>query len=301
MPRKAQHTDEGEWSRGETTYSSRHSQDFGGTEEEDTHPSYRLAPRHSKTRVQYFQHPDVANFHYGERHPMKPHRLALTAHLVLGYGLHHHMDMFAPREATREELETFHAPDYLDFLSRVSPTTASTFSSSYSRYNIGDDCPIFDGMYDFCRLYAGSSIEAARRLNASSTDVAINWSGGLHHAKKAEASGFCYVNDIVLAALELLRYHPRVLYVDIDIHHGDGVQEAFFTTDRVMTVSFHKYNGDFFPGTGPMSEVGLGDGEHYALNIPLDDGVDDAQYVYLFKSVMEGVMQSYRPSAIILQ
>ena len=87
-------------------------------------------------------------------------------------------------------------------------------------------------------------------LSPQSCDVAINWAGGLHHAKKFEASGFCYVNDIVIAILELLKYHPRVLYVDIDIHHGDGVQEAFYLTDRVMTVSFHKYGNLFFPGTG---------------------------------------------------
>jgi hypothetical protein len=92
-----------------------------------------------------------------------------------------------------------------------------------------------------------------------------------------------------------------VLYIDIDIHHGDGVQEAFYTTDRVMTVSFHKYNGDFFPGTGSLDEIGSGQGKHFALNVPLHDGIDDARYVELFKSVMEGVLQAYRPAAIVLQ
>ena len=140
---------------------------------------------------------------------------------------------------------------------------------------------MFDGMYDYCSIYSGGSIgqqhnchthtsastallasvlslftcyncifdcvsDGAMKLNHGQVDIAINWSGGLHHAKKSEASGFCYINDIVLAILELLKYHPRVLYIDIDIHHGDGVEEAFYTTDRVMTVSFHKF-GDFFP------------------------------------------------------
>lgn len=91
----------------------------------------------------------------------------------------------------------------------------------------------------------------AVKLNKQATEIAVNWAGGLHHAKKSEASGFCYVNDIVLAILELLKYHQRVLYIDIDIHHGDGVEEAFYTTDRVMTVSFHKY-GEYFPGTGDL-------------------------------------------------
>lgn len=97
--------------------------------------------------------------------------------------------------------------------------------------------------------------EGAARLNRGLCDIAINWAGGLHHAKKAEASGFCYVNDIVLGILELLRYYARVLYIDIDVHHGDGVEEAFYTTDRVMTVSFHKY-GEFFPGTGELKVIG---------------------------------------------
>ena len=121
-------------------------------------------------------------------------------------------------------------------------------------------------------------MEGASFLNNEQCDIAINWSGGLHHAKKFEASGFCYVNDIVIAILELLKvlevahahvesflisffqYHRRVLYIDIDIHHGDGVQEAFYLTDRVMTVSFHKYGNYFFPGTGDMYEIGAESG-----------------------------------------
>jgi len=104
--------------------------------------------------------------------------------------------------------------------------------------------------WQFCQTYGGGSLGAAHKLNQKSVDMAVNWAGGLHHAKKSEASGFCYVNDIVLAILELLKYHQRVLYVDIDIHHGDGVEEAFYTTDRVMTVSFHKFGEGYFPGTG---------------------------------------------------
>jgi len=103
-----------------------------------------------------------------------------------------------------------------------------------------------------------------------------------------EASGFCYVNDIVLAILELLKYHQRVLYIDIDVHHGDGVEEAFYTTNRVMTVSFHRF-GDFFPGTGDIRDKGFGEGENYALNIPLNSGIDDDSYFHLFKTIMSEV------------
>lgn len=136
---------------------------------------------------------------------------------------------------------------------------------------------MFDGLYEFCQLSSGGSVAAAVKLNKQAADIAVNWAGGLHHAKKSEASGFCYVNDIVLAILELLKYHQRVLYIDIDIHHGDGVEEAFYTTDRVMTVSFHKY-GEYFPGTGDLRDIGAGRGKYYSLNFPLRDGIDDHCY-----------------------
>ncbi len=156
-------------------------------------------------------------------------------------------------------------------------------------------------MYDFATIYAGCSLDASRKLVSGLSDIAINWSGGLHHAKKSEPSGFCYVNDIVLGILNLLRVHPRVLYIDIDVHHGDGVQEAFYLTDRVMTLSFHKYNGEYFPGTGNYDEVGLGRGKHFALNVPLRDGIDDDSYIRLFKSIVEPVISTYQPSAIVQQ
>ncbi|KAJ8095287.1 histone deacetylase [Marasmius tenuissimus] len=168
-------------------------------------------------------------------------------------------------------------------------------------FNCVEDCPIFSDMFDFCRMYAGGSLAGARKLCAGTTDIAINWSGGLHHAKRGEASGFCYVNDIVLGILEMLRYYPRVLYIDIDIHHGDGVELAFYQSDRVMTVSFHKYTGDFFPGTGKLDDNGQGPGKYYSLNVPLLDGIDDDMYLAIFKSVIGDAVSAYRPSAIVLQ
>jgi histone deacetylase 1/2 len=118
--------------------------------------------------------------------------------------------------------------------------------------------------------------------------------------QKTEASGFCYINDIVLAILELLKEHQRVLYIDIDIHHGDGVEEAFYTTDRVMTCSFHKF-GEYFPGTGHLADVGQAEGKYYALNVPLKDGIDDASYEALFKPIMAKVMEVFKPEAIVFQ
>ncbi|ODV84246.1 hypothetical protein CANARDRAFT_29398 [[Candida] arabinofermentans NRRL YB-2248] len=251
--------------------------------------------------VSYHYNPDVTQYHYGVRHPMKPFRLMLTDHLVIAYKLYEQMDIYKPRRATKEELLEFHSDDYVKFLETVTPENATKLAQTLKKFNIGDDCPVFDGMYDYCQIYAGASLDASRKLISGMSDIAINWSGGLHHAKKHEPSGFCYVNDIVLSILDLLRVHPRVLYIDIDLHHGDGVQEAFYLTDRVMTVSFHKYNGEFFPGTGNHDETGLSKGKHFTLNVPLQDGIDDESYTRLFKSIMEPVIANFKPTAIVQQ
>ncbi|KAI9099314.1 hypothetical protein DFS34DRAFT_64267 [Phlyctochytrium arcticum] len=257
---------------------------------------------HSKPRVAYFFNEEVSSFHYGEGHPMKPARLALTHNLVMSYGLDKKMMVFRPRAATESEIAAFHADDYVEFLKRVNVDNVSRYSTHLTRYNIGvEDCPVFDGVFDFCQIYTGASLEAARKLQQGVADIAVNWSGGLHHAKKWEASGFCYVNDIVLAILELLRTHPRVLYVDIDVHHGDGVQEAFYLSNRVMTVSFHRYDGHFFPGSGSIDEKGRGKGKHYAINVPLAEFIDDDAYAYIFQNVMTDTMAMFRPSVVVLQ
>lgn len=142
---------------------------------------------------------------------MRPHRLELTNNLVLAYSLHSKMTMHSPRSATEEELVEFHDADYIDFLKRVTPRNAQQLTKDWTKYNMGDDCPVFHDVFKFCQHYSGASLAAARRLVSDGCDVAINWSGGLHHAKKGEASGFCYVNDIVLAILELLRYQSTCL------------------------------------------------------------------------------------------
>ena len=255
----------------------------------------------SKDRICYFYDQDVGTSYYGNNHPMKPHRLAMTHHLVLSYDLHRKMEVYRPRRSYPVEMTQYHAEDYVEFLSRITPDTASEHMQSMQRFNLGEDCPIFDGLFDFCKLYTGGSIDGAVRLNHGMSDIAINWSGGLHHAKKAEASGFCYINDLVLAILELLKHHARVVYIDIDIHHGDGVEEAFYMTDRVMCVSFHKYGDLFFPGTGGLSDIGKNQGKYYSVNVPLRDGIHDDGFQDIFQTVMSKVMETYRPGAIVLQ
>jgi histone deacetylase 1/2 len=183
---------------------------------------------------------------------------------------------------------------------------------------VGDDNPAFDGVFEFCSISAGgtigtrstiqltitnkltfpSSLAAAKRITSGAADISINWAGGLHHAKKREASGFCYINDIVLGILELLRTYPRVLYIDIDCHHGDGVEEAFYTTDRVMTCSFHKF-GEYFPGTGTQEDRGRGKGMGYAINVPLKDGLNDDSFRSIYEPVREAPCDTLSTEIII--
>ncbi|KAK9480347.1 hypothetical protein V1514DRAFT_326129 [Lipomyces japonicus] len=253
-----------------------------------------------KQRVAYFYDSDVGNYAYGAGHPMKPHRIRMAHSLIMNYGLYKKMEIYRAKPATKNEMCQFHTDEYVDFLSRITPDNMDMFAKEQVKFNVGDDCPVFDGLFEFCSISGGGSMEGAARLNRGKCDIAINWAGGLHHAKKSEASGFCYVNDIVLGILELLRYHPRVVYIDIDVHHGDGVEEAFYTTDRVMTCSFHKY-GEYFPGTGELRDTGIGKGKNYAVNFPLRDGIDDVTYKSVFEPVITAIMEWYRPGAVVLQ
>lgn len=263
-------------------------------------PASHALGQSTSRKVCYYYDGDIGNYYYGQGHPMKPHRIRMTHNLVLNYGLYRKMEIYRPHKAAQEDMTKFHSDEYIRFLKNIRPDNINEYNKLMSRFNVGEDCPVFDGLYEFCSISAGGSVAGAIKLNKQATDIAVNWGGGLHHAKKSEASGFCYVNDIVLAILELLKYHQRVLYIDIDVHHGDGVEEAFYTTDRVMTVSFHKY-GEYFPGTGDLRDIGAGKGKYYAVNFPLRDGIDDEVYETIFQPVMSKVMELYQPNAVVLQ
>ncbi|KAI5173037.1 histone deacetylase 3 [Nematocida sp. LUAm3] len=245
-------------------------------------------------RIAYMYSSESGKFHYGAGHPMKPHRVSVTHSLVFAYGLHHHMDVYKIKPASKSELVEYHTEEYVEFL-----TKENKEPSPCDR--VTEDCPVFEGLGEYCSIYAGGSIQAAKFLNKKQYDIAINWAGGLHHAKKDSPSGFCYANDIVLAIQELLKCHKRVMYIDIDIHHGDGVEEAFYHTDRVMTVSFHKYGEKYFPGTGSICCTGRERGVGTSINVPLDFGIDDESYHYVFKQVMDACLSSYAPEVIVMQ
>ncbi|RPD65961.1 histone deacetylase RPD3 [Lentinus tigrinus ALCF2SS1-7] len=254
----------------------------------------------SERRVTYYYDPDVGAYSFGLSHPMKPQRMRITHELLTAYNMLPKMHVLRAKRATAENMARFHTDEYVQFLSKVTPENADKLTHKGTQFLVGEDNPAFEGVFEFSTISAGGSIAAARRLMSGETDIAINWAGGLHHAKKREASGFCYINDIVLAILEMLRSVPRVLYIDIDCHHGDGVEEAFYTTDRVMTCSFHKY-GEYFPGTGTLYDRGRGKGRGYALNVPLKDGITDEAYKSVFQPIIDKIIEVYQPSAIVLQ
>ncbi|KAA1466645.1 hypothetical protein DENSPDRAFT_831510 [Dentipellis sp. KUC8613] len=254
----------------------------------------------SRRRVSYYYDPEVGSYSYGLGHPMKPLRMRITHELVQAYNMLDKMHVLRARRATPEAMAAFHTDEYVHFLTRVTPETAEELTYHGTRFLVGDDNPAFEGIFEFCSISAGGTIAAAKKITSGESDISINWAGGLHHAKKREASGFCYINDIVLGILELLRVYPRVLYIDIDCHHGDGVEEAFYTTDRVMTCSFHKF-GEYFPGTGAQEDRGRGKGKGYAVNVPLKDGLSDESFRMIYETVISRIIEVFQPSVIVHQ
>ncbi|RUS77621.1 hypothetical protein EGW08_014621 [Elysia chlorotica] len=236
-------------------------------------------------------------------------RADLVHSLIQAYGLLQYVDVVPPRLATEAEVLGFHSSDYIDFLRDVSTVSdveesladQGRLNSEAEAFGLSYDCPLQDGIFETASLIGGASIVAADTLISGRADIAINWYGGWHHAKRDSASGFCYINDIVLAILKLREKFDKILYVDIDLHHGDGVEEAFSVTSKVMTVSFHKHASGFFPGSGAINNVGLSRGKFYAVNIPLQDGITDAQFCSVFFRVMKMIKDKFSPEAVVLQ
>ncbi|XP_077399578.1 histone deacetylase 8 isoform X2 [Vanacampus margaritifer] len=229
-----------------------------------------------------------------------PNRASMVHSLIEAYGLLQHMSIVKPQVATMEEMAQFHSDVYLDHLHKISQDGDNDDPQS-TDYGLGYDCPIVEGIFDYAATVAGATLTAAKCLLDHKYHVAINWAGGWHHAKKDQASGFCYVNDAVLGILKLREKFDRVLYVDVDLHHGDGVEEAFSFTSKVMTVSLHKFSPGFFPGTGDVTDVGLCKGRWFSVNVPLEDGIQDDRYYQIFTSIMPNVRAHFNPDAVVMQ
>lgn len=219
--------------------------------------------------------------------------------LIESYGLLDKMNVVSPRQTTVDDLKAFHSADYLERLN--SSPTDSLASDDDDEYGLGYDCPKKDGIMTYCLRVAGGTTTAAKLLGSRTCDVAIHWLGGWHHAKRSNASGYCYVNDCVLGIIQLREKFQRVLYVDLDLHHGDGVEEAFAGTGKVATLSFHKYEPGFFPGTGSLIDDGFGKGKNFSINVPLLDGIKDSNYISTFDKIFPSLVENFQPGAILCQ
>ena len=254
------------------------------------------------TRAAFVYEDALAGHVLRNDHPMRPIRLKHTYDLLSAYGAFDGGDsrLVRPRAATDEEVQLLHTPDYLAAVRNLSMGLAGYSPERYG-FSAGGDNPVYSGMYDAALLSTGASLVAAELLMNRQVDVAFNISGGLHHAAAGHASGFCIFNDPVIAIKYFLAAGRRVAYVDIDAHHGDGVQEAFFDDDRVLTVSMHESGRFLFPGTGFTGETGAGAGTGYAVNVPLYPYTEDDVYLWAFREVTLPLIRRFAPDVLVTQ
>jgi acetoin utilization protein AcuC len=232
-------------------------------------------------------------------HPLDPVRVELTIALAREFGILDRpgVRMLAPAPADDEALGRVHRPDYLDAV-RAAPD-----DPFFSGYGLGtSDNPIFAGMHESSALVAGASLAAAEAVWRGEARRAVNVAGGLHHAMAGRASGFCVYNDPAVAIARLLDLGAeRIGYVDVDVHHGDGVQEIFYTDPRVLTISLHETPLALFPGSGFADETGGPGAEGSAVNVPLPPGTADAGWLRAFHAVVPSVLRAFRPQILVTQ
>ncbi len=255
----------------------------------------------SGLRTAFIYTPRFLDFDYGPGHPLRNERLGLTYNLINACKLLPlpFARSIEPEPATDDELLIFLKPDYLKALK--SADSGQPPSEAF-RYGLGTpDNPILPGMFQWSALVAGASLCAMRLVESGEVNRAFNISGGLHHAGPDRASGFCYINDAALIIADLCRRGHRVAYVDIDAHHGDGVQQAFYDTDQVLTISIHESGRTLFPGTGSINELGEGRGEGYSINIPLPPSADDEMFLWCFNEVIPPLVDAFHPDILVTQ
>ncbi len=241
------------------------------------------------------------NYDYGPTHPLRVKRLRLTYDLILGCGL---LDLPSARliptlKAEEEDLAVFHSEEYLKVLKQANE--GHLIGDAYL-YGLGPgDNPVFPGLLDWSLLVTGATLQAVDFVVSGKEETAFNIAGGLHHAMRSRASGFCYINDPVIGIMKLLSCGKRVAYIDIDAHHGDGVQEAFYKSNQVLTISLHETGYTLFPGTGFADEIGEGEGEGYCVNLPFPPHTDDPLYVWAFEEVVPELVHAFQPDVLVTQ
>lgn len=231
----------------------------------------------------------------GSWHPLNPVRLDLTIRLARSLGVLDGVQLLAPVSATDDELHTVHSDDYVAAVKRA--------SRGYVGHGLGTpDNPVFHRMHEASALVAGGSLMAAEEILTGRAARTVNIAGGLHHAMRDHASGFCVYNDCALAIRRLLDGGvSRVAYVDIDVHHGDGVQEAFADDPRVLTISLHQHPATLFPGTGASTDIGAPGAEGCAVNVPLPPGTGDDSWLRAFHAVVPALLRAFQPEVLVTQ
>ncbi|NJP48222.1 acetoin utilization protein AcuC [Actinacidiphila epipremni] len=247
----------------------------------------------------------VTGYDFGPGHPMDPVRLTLTRGLVRALGLDPALTVVAAPAAGESTLALVHDQDYVAAVRRAGQDPASVREAyrAYASYGLGtDDNPVFPRMHETSALIAGQSVGAAEAVWRGEAAHAVNFSGGLHHAMPGAASGFCVYNDAALAVARLLELGAeRVAYVDVDVHHGDGVQTAFWDDPRVLTVSLHEHPRTLFPQTGWPEETGGPAAEGSAVNVALPAGTGDAGWLRAFHAVVPELLAAFRPQVLVSQ
>ncbi|MHC4571663.1 MAG: acetoin utilization protein AcuC [Planctomycetota bacterium] len=248
--------------------------------------------------------PELEKYHYPPEHPFNTVRAKKVRETAASMGLLSGPDRSeaAPKPVERVVLKKFHSARYLHALKEASK---GKFNAEALSMGIGTlDCPVFEGLYDGAVLATGGTLVGAKLIVSEEADVAFNPSGGFHHAGSERASGFCYINDVALACMILAEAGKRVLYLDVDVHHGDGVAYAFYDRADVMTISFHENPRMLFPGTGFEDEIGTGEGKGYCVNVPLPVGTYDEvymKYMKAFKAIALPLMGAYNPDVIVFE
>lgn len=205
----------------------------------------------------------------------------------------------APRPASRDRLLKFHTSEYLDLLKKASD---GIFDESFIYAGLGTpDCPLFAGMFDYAALACGASLLGAEKILSGEARVAFNPSGGYHHAGPGLAAGFSYINDVVLACMTLAEAGWKVMFLDLDAHHCDAVQDAFYLRRDVLVISFHESGTTLYPGTGFEHEIGEGDGEGYNVNLPLPVGTYDDAYQGAFMQIIPPLAGAFDPDVIVVE
>ena len=253
------------------------------------------------TKAAFIYSQELEKYHYPPEHPFNTIRPKKTRDVLNSMGLltGNGKEEVAPVPAKRITLKKFHTARYLYALKTASK---GQWDAEALSMGIGtSDCPVFDGLYDYAVLATGGTLVAANLLLSAGADVAFNPSGGFHHAHPERASGFCYINDVALACTVLAEQGKRVLYVDVDVHHGDGVAYAFYDRCDVMTISFHEDPRILFPGTGFQDEIGDGPGKGYCVNVPLPVGTYDQAYMKAFVAIAIPLMAAFKPDVIVFE